>query len=113
MARILLRPFHIETWRELAFLLLGGLTAVVGFCVQVAGLSAGLATLVTFVGIPILVALAYVDRWLCAIERWRASFLLGEPSRATTAGPTGPASSHGSARWPWTRRRGATSAGSG
>ena len=79
MARILLRPFHIETWRELAFLLLGGLTAVVGFCVQVAGLSAGLATLVTFVGIPILVALAYVDRWLCAVERWRASFLLGEP----------------------------------
>ena len=90
MARILLRPFHIETWRELAFLLLGGLTAVVGFCVQVAGLSAGLATLVTFVGIPILVALAYVDRWLCAVERWRASFLLGEPVPALCRMPDGP-----------------------
>ena len=78
MSGILLRPFHPETWRELAFLLLGGLTAIAGFCVQVAGLSAGLSLLVTFVGIPILVALAYVDRWLCAAERWRVSVLLRE-----------------------------------
>ena len=79
MTRILLRPLRLETWRELAFVLLGGVTAVVGFCVQVAGLSAGLSLLVTLIGIPILAALAYVDRWLCAIDRWRASFLLGEP----------------------------------
>ena len=96
MARILLRPFHIETWRELAFLLLGGLTAVVGFCVQVAGLSAGLATLVTFVGIPILVALAYVDRWLCAVDRWRprscsASRSGPLPDAATARRPLAPA----------------------
>ena len=79
MTRILLRPLRLETWRELAFVLLGGVTAVVGFCVQVAGLAAGLSLLVTLIGIPILAALAYVDRWLCAIDRWRASFLLGEP----------------------------------
>jgi signal transduction histidine kinase len=77
--RILLRPFRLETWRELAFVLLGGVMAVVGFCVQVVGLSAGLSLLVTLIGIPILAGLAYVDRWLCAIDRWRASFLLGEP----------------------------------
>ena len=39
--------------------------AIVDFCVQVAGLSAGLSLLVTLIGIPILAALAYVDRWLC------------------------------------------------
>ena len=87
MTRILLRPFRLETWRELAFILLGGLMAVVGFCVQVAGLSAGLSLLVTLIGIPILVALAYVDRWLCAVDRWRASFLLGEPVRASYRRP--------------------------
>ena len=41
MTRILLRPLRLETWRELAFVLVGGVTAVVGFCVQVAGLSLG------------------------------------------------------------------------
>ena len=79
MTRILLRPFRLETWRELAFLLAGGFTAVIGFCVQVAGLSAGLSLLITLVGIPILLALAYVDRWVCAVDRWRTSFLLREP----------------------------------
>ena len=34
VTRILLRPFRLETWRELAFVLLGGLMAIVGFCVQ-------------------------------------------------------------------------------
>ena len=79
MIDVLLRPFRLETWRELGFLLLGGLMAVVGFCVQVTGLSAGLSLLVTLIGIPILAALAYVDRWLCAVDRWRASLVLREP----------------------------------
>ena len=79
VTRILLRPFRLETWRELAFLLAGGITAVIGFCVQVAGLSAGLSLLITLVGIPILLALAYVDRWVCAVDRWRTSLLLREP----------------------------------
>ncbi len=88
--RILLRPLRLETWREVAFLLLGGLMAVVGFCVQVAGLSTGLALLVTLVGIPILAALAYVDRWLCAVDRWRASLLLREPVPAVYRRPDEP-----------------------
>lgn len=79
MTRILLRPLRLETWRELGFLLAGGITAVIGFCVQVAGWSAGLSLLITLVGIPILLALAYVDRWVCAIDRWRTSLLLREP----------------------------------
>ena len=61
--------------------------AIVGFCVQVAGLTAGLSLLVTFVGIPILAALAYVDRWLCAVDRRRASLLLGEPVPAVYRRP--------------------------
>ena len=73
MTAFLTRPFRLRTARELAVLLLGGLTAIVGFTVQVAGLSAGLSLLITFVGIPILLALAVVDRWLCGIERWRAA----------------------------------------
>ena len=89
VTRVLLRPIRLETWYELAFVLLGGLMAVVGFCVQVAGLSAGLSLLVTLIGIPILAALAYVDRWLCAIDRWRASFLLGEPVPALYRTPDG------------------------
>ena len=62
MSAFLSRPFRLQTARELAFLLLGGLTAIVGFAVQVAGLSAGISLLITFIGIPILLALAVVDR---------------------------------------------------
>ncbi len=79
VTRILLRRLRLENWRELAFLLAGGITAVIGFCVQVAGLSAGLSLLITLVGIPILLALAYVDRWVCAVDRWRTSLFLREP----------------------------------
>jgi hypothetical protein len=74
--RFLLRPVIGQTWREVAFLLAGGVTAIVGFCVQVVGLSAGLSLLITLIGIPILVALAYVDRWLCALEPHRATLVL-------------------------------------
>ncbi|HET9939362.1 MAG TPA: sensor domain-containing protein, partial [Gaiella sp.] len=83
MTAFLTRPFRLQTARELAVLLLGGLTAIVGFTVQVAGLSAGLSLLITFVGIPILLALAVVDRWLCGIERLRAGLVLGEPVRGS------------------------------
>ncbi len=77
MSAFLSRPFRLQTARELAFLLLGGLTAIVGFAVQVAGLSAGISLLITFIGIPILLALAVVDRWLCAVERWRVGLVGG------------------------------------
>jgi signal transduction histidine kinase len=90
VTHILLRPLRPETWLELGFLLLGGLLAVIGFCVQVAGLSAGLSLLVTLVGIPILAALAYVDRGLCAVDRWRASFLLRDAVRGSYRQPQAP-----------------------
>ena len=78
MKAFIARPLRLQTARELAFLLLGGLTAIAGFVVQVAGLSAGLSLLITFVGIPILLALAVADRWLCAIERLRVGFVRRE-----------------------------------
>ena len=88
MTACLVRPLRLQTARELAFLLLGGLTAIVGFVVQVTGLSVGLSLLITFVGIPILLALAVADRWLCIVVRWRVGFVRrGRPRRVSQAAP--------------------------
>ena len=58
LAAILLRSFRLATWRETAYLVLGGAIAIAAFCVLVTGLSVGLALLITLVGIPILVLTA-------------------------------------------------------
>jgi hypothetical protein len=78
MTAFIARPFRLQTARELAFLLLGGVTAIVGFVIRVTGLSVGLSLLITLLGIPILLAMAVADRRLCAIERWRVGFMRGE-----------------------------------
>jgi signal transduction histidine kinase len=72
----LLRPLRPATWRELAYLLLGLVMSVVVFTVLVTLLSLGLGLLITLVGLPILLATAYVNRWFADAERWRAGFLL-------------------------------------
>ena len=95
MTAFIARPFRLQTARELAFLLLGGLTAIVGFVIQVTGLSVGLALLITFVGFPILLAMAVADRWLCAIERWRVGFVRREHVPPSTGARHGEASSRG------------------
>ena len=75
---IVVRPLRTATWRELGYLLLGLVMSVVVFTALVTLLSLGLGLLITFVGLPILLATAYVNRWFANAERWRAGFLLRE-----------------------------------
>jgi signal transduction histidine kinase len=56
--------------------LLGFAASIVTFVLLVTLVSVGLSLLITLVGIPILLATAYVNRWLADVERWRAGFLL-------------------------------------
>ncbi|HEX5027436.1 MAG TPA: sensor domain-containing protein [Gaiellaceae bacterium] len=74
----LLRPLRASTWRELANLLLGFVMSIVVFVVLVTLTSVGLSLLITLVGIPILLATAYVNRWLADLERYRAGLVLSE-----------------------------------
>lgn len=75
---MVLRPLRAETWRELAYLLLGFVASIAIFAVLVTLTSVGLSLLVVFVGVPILLATAYVNRWLADLERARTRLLLGE-----------------------------------
>jgi signal transduction histidine kinase len=79
VGRFVLRPLRLSTWRELAYLLLGFAMSILVFVVLVTLLSLGLSLLIIFVGLPILLATAYVNRWLADLERSRAGFLLREP----------------------------------
>jgi signal transduction histidine kinase len=72
------RPVRAATWRELAYLLLGFVMSIVTFAVLVTLLSLGVSLLITLVGVPILLATAYVNRWFADIERARAGLLLRE-----------------------------------
>jgi signal transduction histidine kinase len=74
--RVLIRPVRASTWRELAYLLLGGPASIVAFVVFVTGVSVGLGMLVTLVGIPILFATAYAFRGISWLERRRAALVL-------------------------------------
>jgi signal transduction histidine kinase len=73
------RPVRLETWAELAYLLLGLPVGIVTFTVIVTGAVTGVSLLVTLVGIPVLVATAYADRGLAWVERRRAALVLGRP----------------------------------
>ena len=75
VGELLGRPLRAATWREALHLLLGFVMSVVVFIVLVTLLSLGLGLLVTLVGLPILLATAYVNRG-------RAFQDLGEVDRA-------------------------------
>jgi len=76
VGKVLIRPVRASTWRELAYLLLGGPASVVAFVVFVTGVSVGLGMLVTLVGIPVLFATAYAFRGISWLERRRAALVL-------------------------------------
>ena len=78
LAAVLLRPVRATTWRELAYLLLGFGLSIVVFTTLVTLLALGVGLLVTLVGIPILLATAYVNGWFADAERWRTGFVLRE-----------------------------------
>jgi signal transduction histidine kinase len=69
--------FDAVTWREVAYLLLNLLTAVVGFIYVVTTLSLGAGLSVTVVGLPLLALGLAGCRGLGRLERARARALLG------------------------------------
>ena len=71
VGRALVRPVRAQTWRELGFLLLGGVMGIVAFTVAWTLFTTGVSLLITLVGIPLLFALAYVDRAMSWVERER------------------------------------------
>jgi len=75
--RALLRPLRVKTWRELGFLVAGGVMGIVSFTVAWTLFTTGVSLLITLVGIPLLIGLAYVDRAMSWIERRRMK-LIGE-----------------------------------
>ncbi len=79
VGRALLRPLRVKTWRELAFLLLGGVMGIVSFTVAWTLFITGVSLLITLVGVPLLFALAYVDRVMSWIERQRMRLVAGAP----------------------------------
>jgi signal transduction histidine kinase len=87
---IALRPVRLATWRELAYLLLGFVMSIATFAVVVTLVSLGVSLLVTLVGVPILLATAYVNRWFADLERRRAAFLLREPVGRSYRDPSRP-----------------------
>jgi signal transduction histidine kinase len=78
VVRILLRPVRLETWRELAYLALGLPLSMIAFGLELAVLIAGGVLLITLLGVPILLAGAYMNRFFADLERRRAGFLLRE-----------------------------------
>jgi signal transduction histidine kinase len=76
--RILLRAFRPETWRETAYLVLGLPASALAFAVLLGGVTTGLTLALAVVGVPVLIAVAYLFRWVARIERRRTSLLLRE-----------------------------------
>ena len=77
--KILLRPFKLVTYKELAFLLLGLPMSIVAFTVIVTGLSIGLSLAIFIIGIPVLMGAVYANRAVAMVERYRAALVLGSP----------------------------------
>ena len=73
--RGLLARLGIDT----AYVLVGFPLAVLEFCLIVTGLALGASTLVLVLGIPVLVATAFVARGLAEVERARMAPVLGRP----------------------------------
>jgi signal transduction histidine kinase len=73
----LLRQLALDT----VYLVLALPMGILTFTWVVTGWSVGLALLITFIGLPILMVTVYASRWMAWIERRRAALVLGEPIR--------------------------------
>ncbi len=78
MQTIIRRPLTLDCWRETLYLLLGLATGTLAFTVVVTGVSLALGLAILIVGLPIAVAVAFIDRWCCEIDRLRAKLVLGQ-----------------------------------
>ena len=73
VVRALRAPLELRTWKDTAHLLLNLPVGIATFTIIVTGFALGFSLLITLVGIPILVALVYVSRWMGTFERVRAA----------------------------------------
>jgi signal transduction histidine kinase len=71
----LLRQLGLDT----VYLVLALPMGILTFTFVVTGWSVGLALLITFVGLPILMVTVYASRWMAWLERRRAALVLGQP----------------------------------
>ena len=76
VVRALRAPFELQTWKDTAHLLLNLPVGIATFTIIVTGFTLGFSLLITLIGIPILLALVYVSRWMGAFERVRAALFL-------------------------------------
>jgi signal transduction histidine kinase len=77
------------TWRANEYLVVSFAVGIATFTFFVTAISLGVSLLVIWVGLPILIATAWVARRLAALERLRASRVLGEPVPAAYLPPRG------------------------
>jgi signal transduction histidine kinase len=75
--RTVVRQLGIDTW----YVVLNLPLAIVGFAVLIAGLAAGISTLVTVIGLPILAGTTYLARGLADLERHRIPGVLRHERR--------------------------------
>jgi signal transduction histidine kinase len=68
---------------DLAYLSIGGLTAVIAFCVWVTAASVVLSLIVFIIGLPLYLLSVIAFRWTAELDRRNAALLLGRPLRAT------------------------------
>jgi signal transduction histidine kinase len=69
-------------WRAALFMLLSFGLGIAIFIGLVVAIAVGVATLIVWIGIPILVATMVAWRWAAQFERWRIRVLLGDDIRA-------------------------------
>jgi hypothetical protein len=80
---------ELQTWKNIAYLLLAFPLGLFYFVFLVVGLSVGIALVIIWVGLPIL-AVTVLAWWAFAtFERWQAGLLLGLPMTTGTAPLTG------------------------
>ena len=86
----LLRPFRAQTWRELAYLLLGGVVSAFAFGLLLAGVIATAVLLITLVGVAVFVVFAFAARGMAWLERRRAVLVLREQVDGVYRAPARP-----------------------
>jgi signal transduction histidine kinase len=67
---------------DLAYLSIGGLTAVLAFCVWVTAVSVTLSLVVFIIGLPVFLLSVIAFRWTAELDRRNAALLRGRPLRA-------------------------------
>jgi signal transduction histidine kinase len=71
-----------QAGRDLAYLSIGGITAVIAFCVALSAVITTVTLLVFIIGLPVFLLSAIAFRWTAELDRRNAAILLGRPLRA-------------------------------